>query len=386
MRSTWLILPLITLLVWPKSAAAQNPTVADPAVKTPLAANAAIQYWQAFAQMQSLDKDQLSLLEQWQTVSADDPAVQKLLTAGQSSLLYLQRGSRLPQCDWGLEYGDGIGMLLPHLAKARDLARLAALHGRVEFERGNRSALSDDAKAIMMLARHVGRDPTMICVLVRYGIEGAAVDLVAPHVGEIKVPAAEVAKMFESLPPAAEVLSTIDVEKKYFCVWIVKKLREEEQRQPGAGLKLWRNFLDGSEIPEDLRKIASVPDAIDLVEKLLPVYDDLARYVALPREKFEADYPAFKEKTKAANALAGVVLPAVDQLLAKERRHQVRMAMLIAAIAVAQGGPDKLKDSKDPFGDGPFAYRPLDRGFELQSKLIFEGQPVTLKAGQAGKK
>jgi len=380
MRHFYAVIPLL-LLAWPSLAPAQDPTQ-----KSPLAANAALQHWQAFAQMQSLDKDQQKLLEEWSTVALDDPRLEKVLAAGQSSLLYLHRAARLPQCDWGLDYGDGVSLLLPHLAKARDLARLAALHGRVEAGRGNRGALRDDATAIMTLGRHVGRDPIMIAILVRYGIEGVAIDLVAPHVGEFKLPADQAAALFAALPPAKEVKDTIDVEKRYFAAWIIKKLREEEQRQPGAGLKLWRNFLDGAEIPEDVRKIASVNEAIELGEKLLPLYDDLARYVAMPKAQFDAQYPAFKDKTKAANPLAGVIVPAVDQLLAKEHRHQVRIAMLLAAIAVAQGGPDKLKDSKDPFGDGPFAYRPLDRGFELQSKLIFESQPVTLKVGQASKK
>ena len=61
------------------------------------------------------------------------------------------------------------------------------------------------------------------------------------------------------------------------------------------------------------------------------------------------------------------------------------MALFKAAIAVVQGGPDKLKDIKDPFGDGPFEYRALDKGFELKSKLLFKGQPVTLTVGK-GKK
>ena len=54
-----------------------------------------------------------------------------------------------------------------------------------------------------------------------------------------------------------------------------------------------------------------------------------------------------------------------------------------AALAIVQGGPDKLKDSKDPFGDGPFQYRALDKGFELKSKLLVKGQPLTLTVGAA---
>src|SRR5262245_9190096 len=166
MRSSFVTCLLLIGLACPALAAAQDPTQ-----RSPLAENAALQYWQAFAQMQSLDKDQQKLLEEWNTVSVDDPAVVNLLTANQSSLLYMRRAAQLKTCDWGLDYGDGVGLLLAHLNKARDLARLAALHGRRELERGSRDAATGDAQAIMTLGRHVGRDPIMIAVLVRYLIE-----------------------------------------------------------------------------------------------------------------------------------------------------------------------------------------------------------------------
>ena len=58
------------------------------------------------------------------------------------------------------------------------------------------------------------------------------------------------------------------------------------------------------------------------------------------------------------------------------------MALFQAALAVVRGGPDKLKEIKDPFGDGPFEYRALDKGFELKSKLLASGKPVTLVVGR----
>ena len=68
--------------------------------------------------------------------------------------------------------------------------------------------------------------------------------------------------------------------------------------------------------------------------------------------------------------LAGTLLPAIDVIRAKQERGQARMAMLLAAIAFVEGGPEKLKEIKDPFGDGPFEYKALDQGFELKSKLL----------------
>ena len=111
-------------------------------------------------------------------------------------------------------------------------------------------------------------------------------------------------------------------------------------------------------------------------------YDEIARFAALPNDQFEAQYPDFKQKIKAANPFAALLLPAIDQTRTKEQRAQARLAMLLAGIAVVESGPEKLKDFKDPFGSGPFEYRALDKGFELKSTLVYEGQPLKLAIGQ----
>jgi hypothetical protein len=346
-----------------------------------LGANAALQYWQAFAQMPALSDEQQKILDEWNTVSLKDPAVEKLSADAHKSMMYLHRAARLERCDWGLDYDDGISLLLAHLPKARDLARLAALHARYELGRGNTRALRDNATAMMALARHVGRDPIMICILVRVLIEGMVVDLVAPHVPQLKAKHVDSKAMFEALPPSSSVLDTFDMEREYFLAWIVRKIKEEEKRDPGAGLKLWNNLL-GAEGPEALKRIQSVDQAIKLTEDVIPVYDELKKIVALPHAEFEARYPNFKQQHLKPDTAAAFLIPQIDSLLAKERRSQARMAMLLAAIAVAEGGPDQLKNIDDPFGDGPFEYRKLDTGFELESQLKYEGQPVTLTVGR----
>jgi len=359
-----------------------NAAVAQgPEKKSDLAANAALQYWLAFSQMASLDKDQEKLLADWSTVPVDDPAVEKLLGSSQTTLMFLHRGAPLPRCDWGLEYNDGISMLMPHLAKARDLARLAALDGRRAFEHKNWKAARRDATSMMVLARHIGQDPVMIALLVRLAMEGMVVDLVAPYVPEMKASHSQAVAMFEAMPTAPGLVESIRFEKKWMAGWIVPKLKEEEQRQKGAGLELWKKFLD-ADAPEAVKNVKSVEEVYKLVEEGFPVYDDLARLAALPNDQFDVQYPPFKQKTKAEKPVAALLLPAIDSLRAKQQRHQARLAMLLASIAVAESGPEKLKEIKDPFGSGPFDYKPLDKGFELKSKLTYEGQPVTLTIGQ----
>ena len=55
--------------------------------------------------------------------------------------------------------------------------------------------------------------------------------------------------------------------------------------------------------------------------------------------------------------------------------------MKLGVLVFNLGGPETLRDIPDPFGAAPFEYRALDRGFELKSKLLYEGQPVTLTVG-----
>jgi hypothetical protein len=376
----FLTLIFALFVLFPSAAKSQG---ADP--KSDLATNAALQYWQAFAQLPTLDKEQEKLLADWNTVSLDDPAVQKLLATSQNSMTYLRRAAKLPRCDWGLDYNDGISLLLPHLAKGRDLARLACLHARREFEAGNRKRARFDAIAIMTLARHVGNEPIIICVAVRYAIEGMVVNLFAPYLLELKPSHAEAKAAFDALPSAPTLLPSIVTEKQFFIEWMIKKVKEEEVRKPGAGIELWKNLLSAPETPEELRQISSIEKMTKLLEDLLPVSDELARLVALPKEQFDVQYPVFKERINVTNPLAVITLPAIEKILAKEHFSQARFAMLLAAIAVNESGPDKIREFKDPFGSGPFEYRKLDRGFELRSKLVFEGQPVTLTVGRPQK-
>lgn len=241
------------------------------------------------------DVVQEKLLHEWNKVPLDATAL-KLIDSSRSSRMYLHRGARLQRCDWSLDYQDGIGLLLPHLAKARDLARLVALHARQEFAQGHWQAGVEDTTAILGLARHVGADPIMICLLVSYAIESIAIEATAPYLPELKALAPRLLADFEALPAAATFPQTVLNEKKHMAGWLIEKLKEEEQR------------------------------------------------------------------------------------------NQAQIALFKAALAVVRGGPGKLKDLKDPFDDGPFEYRAVGNGFELKSKLIFKGEPVTLVVGQTKKK
>jgi hypothetical protein len=81
-----------------------------------------------------------------------------------------------------------------------------------------------------------------------------------------------------------------------------------------------------------------------------------------------------------------MLVPGQNKIFLTRRRFQARHALLKASVAVQRDGEQALKDNRyaDPFGHGaPFEYRKTDGGFELKSKLVHEGKPVTLAAGPA---
>jgi hypothetical protein len=342
----------------------------------PVSDNAALQYWQAFAMLPALDAEQEKLLEECLTAPLDD-ATTALLDKSRPSLMFLHRAAKLRNCDWGFDYRDGISLYLPHLAKARTLARIAVLDARRAFEKGPSSAARDDAFGIVALARQVGGDHTLVSMLVCYALENQMIDLVAPQVPKLGADYADAVAMFKTLPPSPRLDHAVMCERRLMAS-ILRQLNEAEARRPGGWREVWQNTT-GPDTPESLENIDSLAKLTQLLEDFQSTYDELGQLVMLPHAEFDAKYPEFVERARAANPMAELLLPAMDKVAAAQRKTEVRMAMLLASIAVAEGGPEKLADLKDPFGDGPFTYRELPGGFELSSKLEADGKPVTVK-------
>src|SRR2546421_4143875 len=144
--------PLVTICLFVAVVAPFPATAPAADTKPDLGANAAMKYWQAFALLPALDKEQEKLLDQWNKVPFDAAAL-KLIEKSRNSRVYLNRGAKLPRCDWSLNYQNGISLLLPHAGKAQVPARLVALHARHEFEQGHWQAGWEDGTGLLKLAR-----------------------------------------------------------------------------------------------------------------------------------------------------------------------------------------------------------------------------------------
>jgi hypothetical protein len=362
-------LALMTAIVEPP-AQSEEPTVA------------ALKYWQAFAQLPPRDEAQQRRLADWK-ITPLDQAARKLAADGDKSMLYLRRGASRPRCDWSLDYEDGVGLLLPHLDKARTLALLTCLRARIALADGQPGREVNNLLAAMTLARHVS-DPIMICQLVDYSMEshaGEAIALMLPMLDAATVK--KVAERLDSLPAAAKLEKTIVTERDFFGGWAIRWLKEMEHNGERDIRGKVRELLVGSEDTAEVLKLvddASAKRLVEALESLKPFYEEQRRLVALPRDQFKAAWPAF-EKKQSANPLARLMLPALTKVVDARDRATAKLELLKAAVDVTRDGKTALEKHRDPFGVGPFVYVGRSNGFELRSALEIDGKPVTLTIG-----
>jgi hypothetical protein len=351
-----------------------------------LGQNAALRYWQAFAQLPKFDERQQKVLADPTASTAEDVA--KLAESGRDTLLYLRRGAAIPQCDWGLHPEDGPYLLLPHLAKARDVARLASLRARVEFAAGNQAEGVDAAADALVMGRHLSADLTaIITYLVQLAVERASIDALAAHLAGLDAAALDrLDKRLAALPPGGSVEACMRVERESFLDWALTRLKRMKDSDP------WKQQVlqPMSSSPESATDVDALVAAsggtregvIKQLEGLRPYYEEIARIYSLPRDQFRAKLAELEKRTE-GNPLAKAVLPSMTRVYDRDAAGRTRMTLLKAAIAVVRGGAEKAKEFKDA-GGAPIEYQSTPDGFELRSTVTDDDQPVTLKVG--GKK
>jgi hypothetical protein len=299
-----------------------------------------------------------------------DPEVDKLLNQHKAMLDIMHWAARIDACDWSVDYDAGPAALLPHLQKCRRLAHIVCLRARQRLAKGDIDGAIDDFADAMRLSRHAGTDATMIAVLVQFAIEATVQSAICADL--LKFDAAARQKLrtrLSQLPPGGTIRNSLLREKEFFAQWM------EDQVKAGK-----KEFPDFKEIEEVVKQAGSKEEALKQLAEMRGYYEEMAAFTVLPSKEVPAKMAELAKRVK-ANQFASKLLPAIDKVMIANDRTKVRAALFQAALAVADGGPDTLKDHADPFGNGPFAYRKTDGGFELSSKFKYKDAPVMLLVG-----
>jgi hypothetical protein len=302
--------------------------------------NAALSYWQAFALLPKLTDSENRAMKNFDTAPLDETAV-RIIEKSEPALKMLLQGAKSRRCDWGWKKENGVQAFMPHLNKAREVVRLACLRARYHLSQNNPPAAIDDLMAALTLGRHIGQDGPLISGLVYISIESLVVSTTAEHLTRLDRPTLKMLSERFKTAPAAPTL--------------------------GDALRVEKELVQTSPQPPQLQAMYKQSEK---------TYDQLIEMADLPPDKFE------KRALAIQDPLLGPALKSFARVGFTYAGARTKMAMLRGAIeALKDGNKEKLKSIKDPYGDKPFKYREIGKGFELEGTIQVHGKPVTLAFG-----
>jgi len=364
-------------------------TSAAPEFRTDI--NPALRYYQAYLktpQLGSADHDYLFVPE-WRGKKLDERFGSLIGTyGGQFKFLRAAAHATVP-CDWGIDMSEGPYTLMLGLAPAKAAAQTARLRVMWHLQNGRQADAGDDLLAAFVLGRNLTRDGTTISALVQFAIENIIGSIIAENFFQWQPDTLrQIADGLDASPARGTIAQSLAVEKTSFCDWLLRKIRQLQQENPGNDAKVLekvREVFDlaagSTEEGEDKgfpdRVLAAAGGKVDrllaLVQEMAPLYDKAAALEALPPAEFEPQIKQFMTFISThPNPLVRKFFPFLEPCRTKEFAAQAKLAMVRAGIEYKLRGNAGLQSVTDPFGNGPFSLRRFvldgqDRGFELKS-------------------
>src|SRR6266850_5467188 len=132
--------------------------------------NAALRYWTAFAEMQDplADIATQGLIEK--TVAGgtawSETTLGSILDTNAEAIRTMQRATKLPECDWGLDYSRGSSAQFTLFLRARALAGLNTLEGMRRMAKGDSQGAVNTWLAGIHFSQDVARGGPLISTLV----------------------------------------------------------------------------------------------------------------------------------------------------------------------------------------------------------------------------
>ena len=135
-----------------------------------LAENAALRYWAAFAQIQDAalsDQEAKELNAALDAMGPFDMSKYKdLVQKNTQALEVMARGTSLPICDWGLDYGLGENIPVDYARKALVLGRLNILYVMNLYHSGDKDGAIRALAAGLRFSHDVGNGGSLFATLV----------------------------------------------------------------------------------------------------------------------------------------------------------------------------------------------------------------------------
>lgn len=370
--------------------------------------NAAVNYWQAFGLMPEWNEEEKKLNESLPADFSESlPAgVKELTERSGAALAALELATRVEKCDWQLDISQGLMLMLPHVQKARELARQSDLRARYRFSQGDSAGGVDDIRASLRLSRAIGKDQILISMLVQVAIERGAMNVAAAYLPQLsETERKQLLDVCQQSRAGTALVDSLRMEKKVFGGWFKAEFEKATagkgaEESAGEFLKsLWALAVlppgpETNATMEALSKV-NVEMARKAIEEYLADCDEMIRIGELDfaqrrveLAKFEQELEKAKEelqktvgdKKGLGRQLSLLLLPSISAISETEEAWIARGKLFQVALKGAGGGESGIIAAAKELGI-KVEYLAKEKGFELSTPLTKEGKVEKLRFG-----
>ncbi len=343
----------------------------------PLQADAVPHYRRAFGLLANLTEKDRALLQEYRRVPLNG-AVEQLLRRATPALSSFHQGAAIPTCAWDeVVSSEALGRDHLDVLNLR-IEKLAILRARSHWKHGRSREALEDLFATVKFGRHIGGAGIFIARVYQCAVENDAIAVIAENLPRLDAPKLDgLPAQIDAIAPSATWAETMEAESRF--IMAVDFAQVEGLAAPITVETLVDLDFSREEAQAILKQTCGDRGRLlDLVKDVRPRLMELAEILNLPRGRYKPSLEAFVRRVEVVNPIAASVVSHAESLKFAIDRIEALWSMLRAAIAMIRGGQERFREVADPFGDGPFRYRPREGGGDLQSALQFEGRPPVI--------
>ena len=338
--------------------------------------NAALLYYQAFMLYETPDYIGPMLWDYWKGNVESNEEIEEYLTNNRRVIDIVLDATKIDNCNWGLDYSQGVGVLLPPHQKAREIFALLAVEARMQADKGDYRKALDHSISIYKMANHLNERP-LTCYIIGIAINAAANNCITQFLSEI--------------PTDKEILTwlqneLVELDKKPYSIKHVLEWKKE------AGIISMSPDKINSIIQEGLDDDESKEKALERIRKADETFyvgniNYWKNYIDQVQAAFEMPYtqayeqleqldkkPAKDFQNNSDATLTSCLAPDFLQIYSLSIRlssesNAIRAAIKVYLNRIATGRlPDELPEGlpKDTFSGKDFEYEKTDDGFILK--------------------
>jgi hypothetical protein len=294
----------------------------------PSTKNAALRYWLAFSELKDdrLDKDTRELLEKTAAgeVAWNEKKLANILDENLHAIQIMQKATKLPECDWGLEANTDEPVLFA--LKARVLARLNTLQGMSLAAKGDSEGAVGAWLAGIKFSRDLAKGGTLIFHLIARAALLSDLNALkkAGEAGTLNAKSRSMA--------LAELSALPETGFDWGAAW------EMEAELIASG---WQEILKSKDskakykeiMKEDLAENAKLPTPEEL-EAFRKFMGEVVAALRMPPAEARMRLPALRERQNTINPLIQYFIPSFERVNAN--REEVLIAREAAIKALSQ--------------------------------------------------